>query len=47
MKVFRDDLNVLKQKADEIAAVIQKVQGSEDVCAERVTGLLYLKDSHQ
>jgi cobalt-zinc-cadmium resistance protein CzcA len=43
VKVFGDDLKVLKQKADEIAAVIKNVQGAEDVRAERVAGLPYLR----
>ncbi|MDQ2844070.1 MAG: CusA/CzcA family heavy metal efflux RND transporter [Acidobacteriota bacterium] len=43
VKVFGDDLKVLKQKADEIAALIQRVPGAEDVRAERVTGLPYLR----
>ena len=43
VKVFGEDLNVLKQKADEIAAVLEKVQGAEDVRAERVAGLPYLR----
>jgi cobalt-zinc-cadmium resistance protein CzcA len=43
VKVFGDDLNVLKQKADEIAAVVKRVRGAEDVRAERVAGLPYLR----
>jgi cobalt-zinc-cadmium resistance protein CzcA len=43
VKVFGEDLNVLKEKADEIAAVLEKVQGAEDVRAERVAGLPYLR----
>ena len=43
VKVFGDDLNVLKQKADEIAAVVKGVPGAEDVRAERVAGLPYLR----
>ncbi len=43
VKVFGEDLKVLKQKADEIAAVLEKVQGAEDVRAERVAGLPYLR----
>jgi cobalt-zinc-cadmium resistance protein CzcA len=43
VKVFGEDLNVLKQKADEIAAVVQRVPGAEDVRAERVAGLPYLR----
>ena len=43
IKVFGDDLKILKQKADEIAAAIAKVNGAEDVRAERVAGLPYLR----
>ena len=43
IKVFGDELNILKQKADEIAAVVEKIQGAEDVRAERVAGLPYLR----
>ena len=43
IKVFGDDLNILKQKADEIAALVEKVPGAEDVRAERVAGLPYLR----
>lgn len=38
IKLFGDDLNILKQKADEIASVISKVRGAEDVRAERISG---------
>ena len=43
IKVFGDDLKMLKQKADEIAAVVEKVPGAEDVRAERIAGLPYLR----
>jgi cobalt-zinc-cadmium resistance protein CzcA len=43
IKLFGDDLKVLKQKADEIAAVVEKIPGAEDVRAERVAGLPYLR----
>jgi cobalt-zinc-cadmium resistance protein CzcA len=43
VKIFGDDLNLLKQKADEIAAVVRNVRGAEDVRAERVAGLPYLR----
>lgn len=43
VKVFGDDLNVLKRKADEIAEVVEKVPGAADVRAERVAGLPYLR----
>ena len=43
IKLFGDDLKMLKQKADEIAAVIKNVPGAADVRAERIAGLPYLR----
>lgn len=43
IKLFGDDLNVLTQKADQIAAVVRKIPGAADVRAERVAGLPYLR----
>jgi cobalt-zinc-cadmium resistance protein CzcA len=43
IKLFGDDLNLLKEKADQIAAVVKEVPGAEDVRAERVAGLPYLR----
>jgi Cu/Ag efflux pump CusA len=43
VKLFGDDLTVLRQKADQIAAVVSKVLGAADVRAERVAGLPYLR----
>jgi heavy metal efflux system protein len=43
IKLYGDDLSVLKRKADEIAMVIDKVPGAADVRAERVAGLPYLR----
>jgi cobalt-zinc-cadmium resistance protein CzcA len=43
IKLFGDDLDTLKQKADQIAAIISKVPGAQDVRAERVSGLPYLR----
>ncbi|MDD3352694.1 CusA/CzcA family heavy metal efflux RND transporter [Zoogloea sp.] len=42
VKVFGDDLDLLKQKADEIARVAATVQGATDIRVERVTGQQYL-----
>ena len=42
IKVFGDDLDLLKRKADEIAKVAQSVQGAQDLRVERVTGQQYL-----
>ena len=43
IKIFGDDLNVLRQEADQVAAVVKKVPGAADVRAERVAGLPYLR----
>ncbi|HEX7009974.1 MAG TPA: efflux RND transporter permease subunit, partial [Phycisphaeraceae bacterium] len=38
IKLFGDDLDVLKAKADEIAAVVRELPGAADVQADQVTG---------
>ncbi len=38
VKLFGDDFDTLKAKADEIAAVLRKVPGSADVFTEQITG---------
>ena len=38
MKLFGDDLELLKQKADEIAAVIGQVRGAADIQVDQVSG---------
>jgi cobalt-zinc-cadmium resistance protein CzcA len=43
IKLYGDDLETLRQKADQIAAVVSKVPGAADVRAERVAGLPYLR----
>jgi heavy metal efflux system protein len=43
VKIFGTDLTVLRQKAEETAAVVQTVPGAADVRAERVAGLPYLR----
>jgi len=43
VKLYGQDLNILRQKADQIAAVVQKIPGAADVRAERVAGLPYLR----
>jgi cobalt-zinc-cadmium resistance protein CzcA len=43
IKLFGDNLDILRQKADQIAAVVSKVPGAADVRAERVAGLPYLR----
>lgn len=43
IKLFGEDMEVLKTKANEIAEVVKKVQGSADVQIEKVSGLAYLQ----
>jgi cobalt-zinc-cadmium resistance protein CzcA len=43
VKVFGDDLPVLSDKAEQVAAVLRKVPGAADVRSERVAGLPYLR----
>src|SRR5262249_25653435 len=42
-KLYGDDLNVLRQKAQEAAAVIERIPGAADVRTELVAGLPYLR----
>ena len=43
IKLYGDDLDVLKEKADEIVRVVQTVSGAEDVKAEATSGLPQLQ----
>ena len=43
ISLYGDDLEVLKQKADEIAQVLQQVPGAAEVKAEQVAGLPVLR----
>ncbi|HJQ40886.1 MAG TPA: CusA/CzcA family heavy metal efflux RND transporter, partial [Thermoanaerobaculia bacterium] len=43
IKLFGDDMDVLKRKGDEIVRVISRISGAEDVKAEAVTGLPQLQ----
>jgi cobalt-zinc-cadmium resistance protein CzcA len=43
IKVFGEDLDTLKQKADEIAAVVRKIPGAEDVSVEQVDNIPVLE----
>jgi cobalt-zinc-cadmium resistance protein CzcA len=43
IKLFGDDLDTLKQSADQIAATVGKVQGAADVKVEQVSGLPQLQ----
>lgn len=42
VKVFGDDLSVLKKKAEDIARIAGSIQGAQDIRVERVTGQQYL-----
>jgi cobalt-zinc-cadmium resistance protein CzcA len=42
VKLFGDDLNTLKQKAERIAQVVTSVQGASDVTVEQISGQTYL-----
>lgn len=39
VKLFGDDVDVLKEQADNIAAVVRKMRGAADVQADQVTGM--------
>jgi len=43
IKLFGEDIEVLKNKAEEIRDVISKIEGVEDLNVERVSGLQYLQ----
>ena len=43
IKIFGDDLEVLKTKAEELARVLGKVRGAADINVEKVSGLAYLQ----
>jgi heavy metal efflux system protein len=43
IKLFGDDLDVLKEKADEIVRAVKQVSGAEDVKAEATSGLPQLQ----
>ncbi len=42
IKLFGDDMDLLKQKADAIAKVASSIKGAQDMKVERVTGQQYL-----
>ncbi|HQR03648.1 MAG: efflux RND transporter permease subunit [Proteobacteria bacterium] len=42
VKIFGDDLGVLRKKAEDIARIAQTIQGATDLRVERVTGQQYL-----
>ena len=39
MKIFGDDMDVLNKSAEEVSAMLQKIQGSSEVKVEQTTGL--------
>ncbi len=43
VKLYGDSLDVLRDRANQIASVVQKVPGAADVRAERIAGLPYLR----
>ena len=43
VKLFGEDMAVLKAKGEEIGKVLQKVPGAADIIVERVSGLAYLQ----
>jgi heavy metal efflux system protein len=42
LKLFGDDIDILKRKADEIARILSSIEGSTDLMTERVSGQPYL-----
>jgi cobalt-zinc-cadmium resistance protein CzcA len=42
LRLFGDNLELLKSKAEEIAKVLSKIEGATDLITENVTGQLYL-----
>lgn len=42
LKLFGEDIDLLKSKADEIAKVLSNVQGGTDLMTEKISGLPYL-----
>ncbi len=43
IKLFGDDMDMLKNKADEIAKIVSKVKGVEDLRVEQVSGQSYVE----
>ncbi|MBK7445107.1 MAG: efflux RND transporter permease subunit [Ignavibacteria bacterium] len=43
VKIFGDDLNILTEKGNEIASLMNSVEGSEDISVQQVTGLPQLQ----
>ncbi len=47
VKIYGDDLDILYQKANEAAAIIQKIEGAGDVRVEQIVGLPQLVVNYQ
>jgi cobalt-zinc-cadmium resistance protein CzcA len=43
VKLYGPDLDILREKAEQVARVVERVRGAGDVRAERVAGLPYLR----
>lgn len=43
LKIFGDDLNVLKNKGDQAAQILRQIRGGQDVRVEQITGLPALR----
>ena len=43
IKLFGDDMDILKNKADEIAKIVSRVEGVEDLRVEQVSGQSYVE----
>src|SRR3970040_2391676 len=43
VKVFGNDMEILKAKGEEIARVFEKIRGAADVTVEKISGLGYLQ----
>lgn len=43
IKIFGDDLDVLKEKGQAVARILAKVRGAADINVEKVSGLAYLE----
>jgi heavy metal efflux system protein len=43
ISIYGDDLDTLREKAEEVASVVSKVRGSADVAVEQTGGLPYLR----
>ncbi len=43
IKLFGEDLNILKEKAEEIAKIVTKIEGAADIKVEQISGLPQLQ----